>query len=214
MVLDSVKVFGNPDQMAIQINVFLITAHTKNLLLELSGEMFQSFVVKSNSNNNNKITSWLEWSLFWSNKIYHNNLKYSDRQVWANSGDPDQMLHSAASDQGLQCLPSSIKTDQQVVKWTCSNFRSMVNHYGIPIFRGNMVSYFDRRRKLKVDQDWMCFTSVCVFPMESSKMKSKFINIGCKLNNLPYYFPWWITWKGIVIYRIRDRFVWYCIYLP
>ena len=26
-------------------------------------------------------------------------------QAWANSIDPDQMLHSAASDQGLYCLP-------------------------------------------------------------------------------------------------------------
>ena len=31
--------------------------------------------------------------------------KYSDRQVWANSVDPDQMLQNAASDQGLHCLP-------------------------------------------------------------------------------------------------------------
>ena len=29
---------------------------------------------------------------------------YSDRQVWANSIDPDQMLQNAASDQGLHCL--------------------------------------------------------------------------------------------------------------
>ena len=26
-------------------------------------------------------------------------------ELFANSGDPDQMLHSAASDQGLHCLP-------------------------------------------------------------------------------------------------------------
>ena len=30
--------------------------------------------------------------------------KYSDRQVGANSVDPDQMPHSVASDQGLHCL--------------------------------------------------------------------------------------------------------------
>ena len=28
---------------------------------------------------------------------------YLDRQVWANSVDPDQMLQNAASDQGLHC---------------------------------------------------------------------------------------------------------------
>ena len=26
-------------------------------------------------------------------------------ELFANSGDPDQMLYSAASDQGLHCLP-------------------------------------------------------------------------------------------------------------
>ena len=31
--------------------------------------------------------------------------KYLDRQAWSNSVDPDQMLHSAASDLGLHFLP-------------------------------------------------------------------------------------------------------------
>ena len=29
-------------------------------------------------------------------------------ELFANSGDPDQMLHSAASDLGLQCLPVTL----------------------------------------------------------------------------------------------------------
>ena len=29
-------------------------------------------------------------------------------KVFENSGDPDQMLHSAASDLGLHCLPVTI----------------------------------------------------------------------------------------------------------
>ena len=33
--------------------------------------------------------------------------KYSDSQTWANSVDPDQMQHSAASDQCLLCCYSS-----------------------------------------------------------------------------------------------------------
>ena len=37
--------------------------------------------------------------------MYCNNWKYWDRQVWANNVDPDQMPHSAASDQALHCLP-------------------------------------------------------------------------------------------------------------
>ena len=53
-------------------------------------------------------------------------------KLFANSDDPDQMPHSAASDLGLQCLPITplgvsrlqwVKKHHQVVKWTCSNFR-------------------------------------------------------------------------------------------
>ena len=40
-----------------------------------------------------------------SKEKYHNNPKSWDRQVFANSVDPDQMPHFAASDQGLHCLP-------------------------------------------------------------------------------------------------------------
>ena len=29
-------------------------------------------------------------------------------ELFANSGDPDQMLHSAASDLGLHCLPITL----------------------------------------------------------------------------------------------------------
>ena len=36
------------------------------------------------------------------NHIYH---KYSNRQAWANSVDPDEMQQKAASHQGLPCLP-------------------------------------------------------------------------------------------------------------
>ena len=37
--------------------------------------------------------------------IYPNDPKYWDKQVWAYSVDPDQMLQNAASDQGRHCLP-------------------------------------------------------------------------------------------------------------
>ena len=37
--------------------------------------------------------------------VYRNNPKYWDRQVLANSVDPDQMPQNAASDQGLHNLP-------------------------------------------------------------------------------------------------------------
>ena len=42
--------------------------------------------------------------------------------------ETDQKLQNAASDQGLDCFQSSSNswTCQQVVKWTCSNFRTSV----------------------------------------------------------------------------------------
>ena len=36
---------------------------------------------------------------------YHSNSKYWDRQAFANSVDPDEMLQNAASHLGLYCLP-------------------------------------------------------------------------------------------------------------
>ena len=37
------------------------------------------------------LTASLEVKLFWNlNDVYHNGPKFSDRQVWANSADPDQ----------------------------------------------------------------------------------------------------------------------------
>ena len=35
---------------------------------------------------------------------YRNDPKFSDRQVWANSADPDQTAPKEQSDQGLHCL--------------------------------------------------------------------------------------------------------------
>ena len=36
---------------------------------------------------------------------YHIYGMYSDKKVWANSVNPDEMLQNAASHQGLHCLP-------------------------------------------------------------------------------------------------------------
>ena len=40
-------------------------------------------------------------------------------ELYANSVNPDQMLHSAASDQGLHCLPMSLLWDTRL-KWVNS----------------------------------------------------------------------------------------------
>ena len=50
----------------------------------------------------------------WSDHIYH---KYLDRQAWANSVDPDEMLQNAASHQDLHCL----SLIQQILDTTSGN---------------------------------------------------------------------------------------------
>ena len=37
-------------------------------------------------------------------KCYRNDPKFPDKQVWANSADPDQTALEEQSDQGLHCL--------------------------------------------------------------------------------------------------------------
>ena len=48
--------------------------------------------------------SVLIWDQFSETLYYRIYPKYSDRQASANSVDPDQTPHNAASDQGLRCL--------------------------------------------------------------------------------------------------------------
>ena len=38
------------------------------------------------------------------NHLYRNVPTFSDRQIWANSADPDQTAPEEQSDQGLHCL--------------------------------------------------------------------------------------------------------------
>ena len=53
---------------------------------------------------NHTILTWHMTSVKMQARLYINP-RYWDREVWANSVDPDQMPHSVASDQGLHCLP-------------------------------------------------------------------------------------------------------------
>ena len=47
---------------------------------------------------------WWWWFSFYKNILYHNDPKFSDGQVLANSADPDQTILEEQSDQGLHCL--------------------------------------------------------------------------------------------------------------
>ena len=60
----------------------------------------------------------------WHFKAYRNNPHYWDREAWANSVNPNQMLQN---DQDLHCLPliqEFLNTLKGIVKWTFSNFRT------------------------------------------------------------------------------------------
>ena len=73
---------------------------------------------------------------------YHIYQLYSDRQTWANSVDPDEMLQNAASHQGLHCLPliQQFLDTTSGSKCTCSNSRtSMVQSWGVQILKVNTV---------------------------------------------------------------------------
>ena len=68
----------------------------KNIRIFLS-ENFRFLVVK--------FSLYLNRHVFIMHLNYRNNHKLGDRQAWANSVDPDQIPHDAASDQGLHCWP-------------------------------------------------------------------------------------------------------------
>ena len=51
--------------------------------------------------------------------------------VFANSGDPDQMLYSVASDLGLHCLPVTL-LGVSSLKWVKISFRIVAG--SIPLF--------------------------------------------------------------------------------
>ena len=52
-------------------------------------------------------------------------------KLFANSGDPDQTPHSAASDLGLHCLPSTLLWVSQLqwVKWNLEQRILKIKHY-------------------------------------------------------------------------------------
>ena len=52
---------------------------------------------------------------------YRKDPKFSDRQIWANSADPDQTAPQQ-SDQGLHCLPMSQKRDTRLICFKPKHF--------------------------------------------------------------------------------------------
>ena len=61
-------------------------------------------------------------------------------KLFANSGDPDQMLCSAASDLGLHCLPITLLWVSRL-QWVKVQAVSMIGE-GVTIFRVKTVIYF------------------------------------------------------------------------
>ena len=62
--------------------------------------------------------------------VYHNDPKFSDRQVWANSADPDQTAH-----QGLHCLQFRLHLS---VELHCSNFRVITTIFWMSEYLGHL----------------------------------------------------------------------------
>ena len=60
--------------------------------------------------------------------MYHNQPKFSNGQVWANSVDPDQIAPEEQSDQGLHCLPfvCIFWVHYSVIKPNCSTFKTAI----------------------------------------------------------------------------------------
>ena len=85
-----------------------------------------------------------EWNanpIYW----YHNDPKFLDRLVWANSVDPIRLLLEEQSDQGLHCLPFQLHLLGALLfgKPSCSNFRVIIaNVLGVRIFRSFTVFFF------------------------------------------------------------------------
>ena len=75
-------------------------------------------------------------------KSYQNDPKFSDRQVLANSADPDQTAPSSLIRVYTVCHSVCIFwTHFSVVKWYCSNFRIITVFFScVRIFRSFMVS--------------------------------------------------------------------------
>ena len=67
---------------------------------------------------------------------YCNNPKFSDRQVCANSEDPDQTSPEEQSDQGLYCLPFHLHLSEALV---CGKSTLLAIFLAIKIFQNLMV---------------------------------------------------------------------------
>ena len=107
-----------------------------------------------------------------------------NKQAWAKNVDPDQMLQNAASDQGLHCLSLIHKcfTQQQVVTWTCSDFRtctviSLDNE-------GDLVFYIPFNITEVILRWWKGDNESFCAIMHCSKLTMSLVNVSLKLWSL------------------------------
>ena len=64
-------------------------------------------------------------------------------KLFANSGDPDQTPHSAASDLGLHCLPSTLLRVSRL-QWVIMKHKISTNHHcKIQYLKGDWVHLVD-----------------------------------------------------------------------
>ena len=116
---------------------------------------------------------------------YHIYYMYLDRQAWANSVDPDEMLQNAASHQGLHCLPFIQQCLDTTSIVNCTNFSNFRIVWGVQIFRVNIVLW----------QNWIGtnLTKICNHTCPNLFHQiccTTYWPTHCRLNELPHTAYW------------------------
>ena len=152
-------------------------------------------------------------------QYYHNNPKFSDRQVWANSVDLDQTVRQEQSDQGLHCLPFhlhiwvhySVESNRvQILGWLQQIFL-------VSEFLGFLHLFFCRIYKfipilgtfyclgqtdiLNVSYTYQCFT--CIF-LDKAIFVLLFRHRNRKYNK-PYVYSECACMKSITLYQVKGQ---------
>ena len=92
-------------------------------------------------------------------------------ELFANSGDPDQMLHSAASDLGLHCLPVTLLgiSRLQWVKAICKIAACDI-----------LISFYQFSKKIRLGiSDNLYETPSLILPLKKKKKNQTFVCCNC-----------------------------------
>ena len=106
---------------------------------------------------------------------YHNDLKFSDRQVWANSADPDQTAPSLIRVYTVCNSFCIFWMHYSTVKPSCSNFRVITTHFsGVRIFKFFTVYFLFAGKIVAIVKSGFLYVTLTL----SSIVSSEFENMG------------------------------------